>query len=327
MTRRLRLCACIAAALLFGTAAGLPDRAAAADKVVIGVVGSPIPLYWPLYIAMKKDYFKAQDLDIDLNYVQSSAAVVQQLTANSIDLTVGVGLVDPIRAIDNGAPIAIVRVIVQAPPYDLAAPISIENIKALKGKIVSIGGPKDITRIYLDRMLEANGLTEKDVDLVYAGSTGARFAALQAKAINATLLTAPYNFYATAAGFHIIGHSRDTNKGLPFLGAAIHVKWANAHPAVVKKFLAAFDQAVSFFENEANRKEAVDIMTGAGKMKREDIERSYDYFRDGKFFAPKSTVSKTELGNLIQAMQQLHDLPHPISIDKLVAPGVTQISD
>jgi ABC-type nitrate/sulfonate/bicarbonate transport system substrate-binding protein len=67
MTRRLRLCACIAGALLFGAAVGLPDRAAAADKVVIGVVGSPIPLYWPLYIAMKKDYFKAQDLDIDLN--------------------------------------------------------------------------------------------------------------------------------------------------------------------------------------------------------------------------------------------------------------------
>ena len=56
---------------------------------------------------------------------------------------------------------------VQTPPYELLAKPAIKSIKDLKGKVVSIGGQKDVTRIYLDRMLEPNGLKDRDVDLVY----------------------------------------------------------------------------------------------------------------------------------------------------------------
>lgn len=314
-------------AVLLSCALLVPARAAAAEKVVIGVVGSANPLYWPLYIGLEKGYFTAENLAIDLTYVQSSAGVIQQLAAHSIDLTVGVGLVDPIRAIDNGAPIAIVRIIVQAPPYVLVAQPSINSIKDLKGKTISIGGPKDITRIYIDRMLEANGIQEKEVDLVFAGSTAARYSALQSGAIHATFLTAPFNFYATAAGFRNIGRTDEYVKDLPFLGAAIHVGWANANQAVVRKFLAAFDHAVTFFEEPRNREESVNIMVAAGNMKREDIELSYDFFRDGRFFDPRSGVSKAQLGSLVDAMRQLGDIQGPLDFNRLIAPGVTQVND
>ena len=46
---------------------------------------------------------------------------MQQLAAGSLDITMSTGLVDPIRAIDKGAPLAIVRLEVQAPPYALLA--------------------------------------------------------------------------------------------------------------------------------------------------------------------------------------------------------------
>lgn len=324
--RKPRVTACFAAAVLFCSSLAFSARAAE-QKISIGLVGAAVPLYWPLFIAQQKGYFKDAGIDIDLSYAQSSAGVIQQLTGHSIDMTVGVGLVDPIRAIDNGAPLAIVRIVVQAPPYDLVGDAALKGIKDLKGKIVSIGGPKDITRVYVDNMLKANGLEDKDVDYVYAGFAGARFAALQTKAVSATIVTPPFNYYATAAGFQILGHAVEFNKGLPFLGAAVNLGWAKANPGVVARFLAAFDKAVAFFEDPANRKEAIDIMTAAGKIKREDIERSYDYFRDGKYFAPTSKVSKAELGNLLEAMRQLNDLPHPVDIDKLVAPGITQVAE
>lgn len=313
--------------LVIGAALFLPAKGAAAEKVTIGVVGSANPLYWPLYIGLEKGYFTAENLAIDLTYVQSSAGVIQQLAAHSIDLTVGVGLVDPIRAINNGASIAIVRIIVQAPPYVLLAQPSVNSIKDLKGKTISIGGPKDITRIYLDRMLEPNGIQEKEVDLVYAGSTAARYSALQSGAIQATFLTAPFNFYATAAGYRNIGRADDYVKNLPFLGAAVHVGWANANQAVVKKFLGAFDQAVMFFEEPRNREESVNIMVAAGNMKREDIELSYDFFHDGHFFDPRSGVSRAQLGNLVDVMRQLGDIQGQLDFDRLIAPGVTQVSD
>lgn len=328
MRSYLRLIAWIAAVVLFGSTLAVPTRAADAQKISVGLVGSPIPFFWPLYIAMQKGYLKDEGIDVDITYAQSSAAVIQQLTAQSLDLTVGVGMVDPIRAIDNGAPLAILRVVIKAPPYDLLGDASLNGIRGLKGKIISVGGPKDVTRLYVDNMLAAFGLQDKDVDYVYAGFAGARFAALKAKAVSAAILPPPFTFYATAAGFKVLGHAQDYNKNLPFLGGAVQRQWAKAHPELVRKFLTAFDKAVAFFNDPANRKEAIDIMAAAAtKMKRSDIEGSYDYFFGGKYFVPSSVVSKKELANLLDAMRKLNDLPQPISVDKLVLPGVTQIGD
>ncbi len=49
-------------------------------------------------------------------------------------MTMSTGLVDPIRAIDQGAGIAIVRFEVQAPPYVMMAKSRINSLSELKGK-------------------------------------------------------------------------------------------------------------------------------------------------------------------------------------------------
>lgn len=326
MTRD-RLLAFAAVATLFVSLPHSIQPAAAADKIVIGAVGSPSTLYWPLYVGLEKGYFAAEDVAIDMIYPPSSAAVIQQLSAGSINMTVGVGLVDPIRAIDKGAPIGIVRVIIQAAPYVLVAKPAIKTIKDLKGKTVSIGGPKDITRIYLDRMIAPSGVKDSDVELVFAGSTAARFAALQSGGVDATLLTAPFNFYATAAGFSDLGQAADYVKDLPFLGAAVYNPWASANKPAVQKFLTAFGKAVAWFQDERNRAEAIGIMIRAGNMKPEDIERSYDFFRTGKYFEPKSSVSKAQLGKLVDALRELGDIQGPFDVNRLIAADVAQVVD
>ena len=52
------------------------------------------------------------------------------------------GMVDPIYAIDKGAPIAIVRLEVQSPPYALIAKPAIKSLKDLKGKIIIARRPE-----------------------------------------------------------------------------------------------------------------------------------------------------------------------------------------
>ena len=71
----------------------------------------------------------------------------------------------------------------------------------IKGKLVSVGGAKDITRIFVERMLEPNGVKPGEFDMTFAGATSARFAALQAGAVDAAILTPPFNFHAQTAGF------------------------------------------------------------------------------------------------------------------------------
>jgi len=317
----------VVAALLAGAAIFAAPAAPAAETVTVGTVGQASANLWPVFIGLNKGFFAAEDLKVDVVYVQSSAQLVQQITAGSLDICMSTGLVDPMRAIGMGAPIAIVRVEVQAPPYALIAKSSIKSLKDLKGKLISLGGPKDITRIYVERMLEPNGVKPGEFDMVFAGATAARASALLAGAVDAAILLPPFNFQAVAAGFNDLGLTIDYVKDLPFSGTVVNVRWANAQKSILQKLLAAHTKSVPWFEDARNRSEAVQILVAASKLKQEDVEKAYDFMRNGHFFEPTGKVSKSKLASLAKAMVSLGDLPGAIDVDRVLLPGVTQIGD
>src|SRR4029453_9743766 len=83
-------------AALFAAAA-IAISPAKAETVTVGLVGAVSSTHWPIYIGLTKGYFDAENLKLDLVFIQSSAALVQQLTAGSIDLALSTGLADPPR--------------------------------------------------------------------------------------------------------------------------------------------------------------------------------------------------------------------------------------
>jgi ABC-type nitrate/sulfonate/bicarbonate transport system substrate-binding protein len=313
-----------AAAIALAALAAAPSRAA--DSVTVGTVGSASANLWPVFISLDKGFFAEQNLKVDIVYVPSSAQVIQQLTSGSLDVTMSTGLVDPIRAIEKGSPIAIVRLEAQSPPYALVAKPSIKSFAELKGKVISVGGPKDITRIYVERMLAPSGVKPGEFDMVFAGATSARAQALLANAVDAAIILPPFNFQAVAQGFHELGLTVDFAPELPFSGTVVNLAWAKAHPDVMARVLAAHAKATAWFEDERNRAEAVRIMVEASKLKPDEVEKAYDFFRKGKFFEPTGKVSRKRLAALVDALVGLGDIPK-IEVERLVLPGVTQMAD
>src|SRR5215475_10510895 len=100
----------LATLLLCASAAG------AAETVIAGGVSSGSTNLWPIHIGIRKGLFQAAGINVDLVFAQSNASVIQQLAANSINISVGSGLDDPIRAVEKGAPIALIRIETQKPP-------------------------------------------------------------------------------------------------------------------------------------------------------------------------------------------------------------------
>jgi len=313
-----------AVAAVIAAAAATPLRAA--DSVTIGTVGSASANLWPVFISLDKGFFAERNLKVDIVYVPSSAQVIQQLTSGSLDVTMSTGLVDPIRAIEKGSPIAIVRLEAQSPPYALVAKPSIKSYAELKGKVISVGGPKDITRIYVERMLAPSGVKPGEFDMVFAGATSARAQALLANAVDAAILLPPFNFQAVAQGFHELGLTVDFAPELPFSGTVVNLPWAKANPDVMARVLAAHAKATAWFEDDRNRAEAVRIMVEASKLKPDEVEKAYDFFRKGKFFEPTGKVSRKRLAALVDALVGLGDIPK-IEVERLVLPGVTQLAD
>jgi ABC-type nitrate/sulfonate/bicarbonate transport system substrate-binding protein len=312
--------------ILLGCAVSAPARAQE-ETLTLGTVGQASANMWPTLIGIEKGFYAAEGIKPDILYVQSSAALVQQVAAGSLDLSISTGLVDPLRAVGMGAPIAVVRIEVQAPPYDLVAKPGIKSLADLKGKLISLGGPKDITRIYVERMLEPHGVKPGEFDMVFAGATSARAAALAAGAVDAAILLPAFNFQTIARGFHSLGLTVDYVKDLPFTGIAVNVAWANAHKATLEKVLRAQNRCIAWFEDDKNRREAVAILKTASGLTQEDTEKAYDFFRSGHFFEPTGMVSRAKLSALAKAMGSLGDLPGALDVDKLILPGVTRMTD
>ena len=301
--------------------------ARAADTVLVGSVDASSANLWPLYIGQKLGYFDAAGLKLDLVFSQSNASSIQQLAAGSLNISPSAGLVDPIRAIEKGAPLAIVRILLQAPPYALLAKPAYKSMKELKGKTIIIGGAKDITRIFVERMMASQGVKPGEYDFVFAGATSARFSALQAGAVDAAILTVPFNFYGETAGFANLGFTFDTLPDMPFAGMAVNRNWAAANPAIVERFLSVIVKGVAWFEDERNRDEAVKLMLGHSKAKQDDIERSYDFLRGKHLFEPSGKVSKRKIGAVVDALRELGDIPAGFPAERLFLPGVTQVVD
>lgn len=312
---------------LLGFALILSPAVRAADTVVVGTVGSASANLWPVFIGMNKGFFAAEDLKIDVVYVQSSANLVQQLAAGSLEMTMSTGLVDPIRAIDQGAAIAIVRFEAQAPPYALVAKSSIKSLKDLKGKVISVGGAKDITRIYLERMLAPSGVKPGEFDMVFAGATSARASALLAGAVDAAILLPPFNFQAEAQGFNNLGLTVEFAPELPFSGTVVNKTWAAKNQAILKRVLLAHAKSVEWFYDDRNKVEAVKLLVSASSLKPDDVEKSYDFFRKNSFFDRSGTVSRAKMTALIDALSSLGDVQTRGNIERFVMPGITQVSN
>jgi NitT/TauT family transport system substrate-binding protein len=299
----------------------------AADTVSVGTVGSASANLWPVFIGLDKGFFAAEGIKIDLVYVQASAAVIQQLAAGSLGMSMSTGLVDPIRAIDQGAAIAIARFEVQAPPYVMMAKSSIKSLAELKGKVISVGGAKDITRIYAERMLAPHGLKPSEYDFVYAGATTARAQALLSGAIDAAIVLPPSNFQVEAAGFNNLGLTIEYAPELAFSGTVVNNAWADRNQDVLRRVLAAQSKSIEYFYDDRNRAELVRILVAVSGQKTQDVEKSYDFFRKNDFFDRTGSISRRKMNALLDALTSLGDLQARGNIERFLLPGVAQLSD
>jgi NitT/TauT family transport system substrate-binding protein len=301
------------------------SSSASAETIIMVTTGKGSAQQWPIFIAQAKGYMAQNDVALDMVAAPSSAAAVQQIAAGSANLESG-GLTDPLLAIDKGAMIAVLRVETQVAPYSLWAKPGIKAIADLRGKLISIGGAKDITRIYLERTLVPNGVKPGEYDLIFAGTTAARFAALSSGAVDASLLIPPFSFKARSIGLSHLADVADYAGDLPFTGYATNIEWAKGHKPLLLGFLSAMAKGVDWFYQDANRNEAVDILVKQSGLSRTDVEATYDYYRQLRVFDHTGSIKSEVVRNLIKAMQQMNNFEGPRDVSRFVDPEITGLA-
>jgi len=87
------------------------------------------------------------------------------------------------------------------------------------------------------------------------------------------------------------------------------------------------DQAAAYFYDDAKRDGSIQILVDVSKHDKAEVAASYDLARKIDMYAKESSISRTDLQHLIDAMKSIGDLEGVnITADQLVIPGLTQLT-
>ena len=171
-------------------------------------IGVPLWVGWtPWYIVQANDMLKKAHVNAELKFfgVQSEARVA--LASGNLDLC-ALATNDVVTINANGPIASIIALNDESAGADIMITRGIASGKDLKGKKigVEVGG---VSNLLLDAILQKNGYTESDVDIVNMSAEDAG-TAFVAKAIDASVTWEPFASQGIAAGGKALYTSKDT---------------------------------------------------------------------------------------------------------------------
>lgn len=266
---------------------------------------------WAEYVADELGFYAQNGIKIDFIYTGSAAAGAQQLTAGALDIS-EVSSTQGIEAVQGGAPITFICEHGTKVPYLLLGKKGITSLTGLKGKTIIVGGPNDITRVFMDKVLASAGLKPDDYTYTYAGATTERFAALANGGVDAAILFPPFAQRAAGMGFPVLA---DITKFFPsflFDGFAVKPDWAKAHSDLVVKFIKGYIMGVRWLYEPANKVRAIQILSAASGTPAEDAQQTYDLFvAKLHAFSATGLSSPASVGPVLDALVKIGQLTAP----------------
>ena len=221
--------------------------------------------------------------------------MINALATNGVNLAED-GTDSYIAAVARHLPIKMVAPVFAVDPYSLMVAPSITSIEQLKGKTITLGTKEDVTAITFAALLAPLHLTLNDFSIVVAGSTPARYAALQSGNAQGSMLLQPFDLLAQAQGYHALGTGQQVLKDWVFT-IAVNNDWAaNNRPAIVAT-LRALREGIQY--GATHKAQAIATLISYTHATPDIAEKTYDLdFGQWKAFRPDLTVTPAQLATI-----------------------------
>src|ERR671918_366806 len=184
--------------------AGGGGDSAGATKITVGTL--PIANAAPMYLGMKKGFFKAEGITIEPQIGEGGAALMPSLVSGDAQFAF-VGVIPAITAVAQNLPVKIVTSSDDAAKTEekdwqtLVVPkgSSIKGVDDLPGKTIAVNALRGLADVVISRSLEKQGVDYREVKLLELPFPEMP-AALEQKRVDAALLTEPFLSAVLAEG-------------------------------------------------------------------------------------------------------------------------------
>jgi NitT/TauT family transport system substrate-binding protein len=274
-----------ATSLLLSTLVTLTANAASPlETVRIATPGKLID-FAALYAGAQIGIYRQEGIDPQF-IVMRSGIILQALAAGEIDYTTL--LTSSVRAAVAGLPIRVIMGLILKQTFFLLSQPEIRDINQLKGKRIAVSNFGSATDKSARLALEHAGLDpNRDAIILALGDTGLRFAALQARSIDAAVLSPPYNFSAQRQGFNNLIWLGELLGESPSNGLATTARKLKEQPDQVYRMLRATVRSMIY--TREHPREVLSLMLKEFKgWEGESIGQALDFIikgmsRDGTF--------------------------------------------
>lgn len=172
-----------------------------------------------LWVAHETGLFQKHGLNTQIVYVSSGSRAMSALIAGETPILFSAGS-PAVSAALGGARVKIIMSLLNVFPYYLVAGKGITQVEQLRGKKIAIsrfGSSGHAAAVYALRRFNLE--PGRDVALLQIGGGSERIAALQANAVQGTLLTSPQELLVKKMGANVLADLAQL--GIPFVHSAV----------------------------------------------------------------------------------------------------------
>ena len=298
----------VSAALLLIVSSPQPISA----KIIVGLSSVNVA-FLPVYVAQEKGFFKDAVLDVLLVMFNAGSTNLQALAGGDIQI-MGSAFVETVGGRAAGMDIKNFWGICNLMPFQLYSQADFKSMKEARGKRFAISRFGSLTDFLTRATLRHFGLDAKDVTILQIGSTPARYAALTAKAVDASIVWFPVTEIAKSQGYTKLLDLKEVFPEWPYETFAARESWLKKERDQATKFLQAYQRAVKY--TRENKTDSVKIMQKYVKMDPAYAPAGYDEYRDS--FPINGQIAEKVIPQVIEQEAETGRIKRKISLDELI---------
>jgi len=300
----------LALALSFLLAGLVPATGSA--KIIVGLSSVNVA-FLPVYVTEAKGFFKDEGLDVLLVLFNAGATNLQALIGGDVQI-MGSAFVETVGGRAAGIDVKNFWGVCNLMPFQLYSQPDFKSMKQAKGKRFAISRFGSLTDFLTRTTLRHFGVDEKEVTILQIGSTPARFAALSAKGVDASVVWFPVTEIAKSQGFNKLLDLKDIFPDWPYETFAARESYLSKEKDQVAKFLRAYQKGVRYTRD--NKNDAVNIMKKYVKMDPAYAPAGYDEYRDS--FPVNGQIAEKAIPTVIDEEFRTGRIKKKLTIEDMV---------